>query len=103
MDYLLPQLYWSIGRGDFAAFPKVLKEWKSVMKGLPLYIGIAAYKHDPLFWSRRVDSGFRNVEEFGRQIEMVRTCPFASGHVWFRAQDLLEREDLHDYIIEEIY
>ena len=103
VDYLLPQLYWSIGRGDFAAFPKVLKEWKSVMKGLPLYIGIAAYKHDPLFWSRRVDSGFRNVEEFGRQIEMVRTCPFASGHVWFRAQDLLEREDLHDYIIEEIY
>ena len=103
VDYLLPQLYWSIGRGDFAAFPKVLKEWKGVMKGLPLYIGIAAYKHDPLFWNRRVDSGFRNVEEFGRQIEMVRSCPYAAGHVWFRAQDLLEREDLHDYIMEEIY
>ena len=103
VDYILPQLYWSIGRGDFAAFPKVLKEWESVMKGLPLYIGLAAYKHDPMFWRRRVDSGFRNVEEFGRQIEMVRSCGYAGGHVWFRAQDLLEREDLHNHIIEEIY
>ena len=103
VDYILPQLYWSIGRGDFAAFPKVLKEWESVMKGLPLYIGLAAYKHDPMFWRRQVDSGFRNVEEFGRQIEMVRSCGYAGGHVWFRAQDLLEREDLHNYIIEEIY
>lgn len=103
VDYILPQLYWSIGRGDFAAFPKVLKEWESVMQGLPLYIGLAAYKHDPMFWRRRVDSGFRHVEEFGRQIEMVRSCGYASGHVWFRAQDLLEREDLHNYITEEIY
>jgi len=103
VDYILPQLYWSIGRGDFAAFPKVLKEWESVMKGLPLYIGLAAYKHDPMFWRRRVDSGFRNVEEFGRQIEMVRSCGYAGGHVWFRAQDLLEREDLKEYILENIY
>ena len=103
VDYILPQLYWSIGRGDFAAFPKVLKEWESVMKGLPLYIGLAAYKHDPMFWRRRVDSGFRNVEEFGRQIEMVRSCGYAGGHVWFRAQDLLEREDLKEYILDNIY
>lgn len=103
VDYILPQLYWSIGRGDFAAFPKVLKEWESVMKGLPLYIGLAAYKHDPMFWRRRVDSGFRHVEEFSRQIDLVRNCGYASGHVWFRAQDLLEREDLHNYITEEIY
>ena len=103
VDYILPQLYWSIGRGDFAAFPKVLKEWKSVMNGLPLYIGLAAYKHDPMFWQRRVDSGFRHVEEFGRQVELVRRCGYADGHVWFRAQDLLEREDLKEYILDNIY
>lgn len=103
VDYILPQLYWSIGRGDFAAFPKVLKEWESVMQGLPLYIGLAAYKHDPMFWRRRVDSGFRHVEEFGRQIDLVRNCGYASGHVWFRAQDLLEREDLKEYILDNIY
>ena len=103
VDYILPQLYWSIGRGDFAAFPKVLKEWESVMQGLPLYIGLAAYKHDPMFWRRRVDSGFRHVEEFGRQIDLVRNCGYASGHVWFRAQDLLEREDLKEYILDSIY
>ena len=73
------------------------------MQGLPLYIGLAAYKHDPMFWRRRVDSGFRNVEEFGRQIEMVRSCGYAGGHVWFRAQDLLEREDLKEYILDNIY
>ena len=103
VDYILPQLYWSIGRGDFAAFPKVLKEWKSVMHGVPLYIGLAAYKHDPMFWSRRVDSGFRHVEEFGRQIDLVRRCGYAGGHVWFRAKDLLEREDLKEYILDNIY
>lgn len=103
VDYILPQLYWSIGRGDFAAFPKVLKEWKNVMHGVPLYIGLAAYKHDELFWRRRADSGFRHVEEFGRQIDLVRRCGYAGGHVWFRAQDLLEREDLKEYILNNIY
>ena len=103
VDYILPQLYWSIGRGDFAAFPKVLKEWKNVMHGVPLYIGLAAYKHDELFWRRRADSGFRHVEEFGRQIDLVRRCGYAGGHVWFRAQDLLEREDLKEYILDNIY
>ena len=103
VDYLLPQLYWSIGRGDFAAFPRVLKEWQGVMNGLPLYIGIAAYKHDPIFSRRRVDSAFAEVEEFGRQINLVRDCWYASGHVWFRTRDILEREDLRDYIILDIY
>ena len=103
VDYLLPQLYWSIGRGDFAAFPRVLKEWQNVMNGVPLYIGLAAYKHDPMFYRRRVDRGFEDVEEFGRQVDMVRDCWYASGHVWFRARDILEREDLRDYIILNIY
>lgn len=103
VDYLLPQIYWSIGRGDFAAFPKVLKEWQGVMNGIPLYIGIAAYKHDRIFCRRKVDSGFADVEEYGRQVEMVRNCWYASGHVWFRARDILEREDLRDYILLNLY
>jgi uncharacterized lipoprotein YddW (UPF0748 family) len=103
VDYLLPQLYWSIGRGDYAAFPRVLKEWQGVMNGVPLYIGLAAYKHDPMFSNRRIESGFADVEEFGRQVELVRDCWYASGHVWFRTRDILEREDLRDYIILNIY
>ena len=103
VDYLLPQLYWSIGRGDFAAFGTVLKEWKDVAAGVPLYIGLAAYKHDRSFYRYKKDSGFRNVEEFGRQVDMVRKCGYASGHVWFRTRDILERKDLRDYMVSEIY
>lgn len=103
VDYLLPQLYWSIGRGDFAAFGKVLQEWKGLAADVPLYIGLAAYKHDRSFWRAKKESGFRDVEEFGRQVEMVRRCGFASGHVWFRTRDILDRKDLRDYIVSEIY
>ncbi|HOE93858.1 MAG TPA: family 10 glycosylhydrolase, partial [Candidatus Cryptobacteroides sp.] len=32
LDYLVSQLYWSMDRGDAAAFPKALEEWKSLQR-----------------------------------------------------------------------
>lgn len=102
VDYLIPQLYWSIGRGDAAAFPKALEEWKGLSGKTKLYIGIAAYKHDPLFYRRRKDSAFRDAAEYSRQINLLRKTPYVDGHVWFRTRDILEREDLRREI-EALY
>jgi hypothetical protein len=90
-------------RGDAAAFPKALEEWKELAEEIPLYIGIAAYKHDPIFYKRKKDSGFKNVAEFKRQIDLLRTTQYTDGHVWFRARDILEREELRNYIVSQIY
>lgn len=103
LDYLVPQLYWSMDRGDAAAFPKALEEWKELAEEIPLYIGIAAYKHNPIFYRRKKDSGFKNVAEFKRQIDLLRSTTYTNGHVWFRARDILEREELRNYIVSQIY
>jgi uncharacterized lipoprotein YddW (UPF0748 family) len=103
IDYLAPQLYWSMDRGDAAAFPEALKEWKDIGEQIPLYIGIAAYKHDPTFYKRKKDSGFKNAMEFKRQVELLRATQYTNGHVWFRARDILEREELRNCIITQIY
>lgn len=103
IDYIIPQLYWSMDRGDAAAFPRALLEWKDLADSVSLYIGLAAYKHDPLYYRRKVEAGFKDVHEFSRQIELLRSTPYVSGHVWFRTDDLLQKEDLRELIVSEIY
>ena len=45
MDYLVPQVYWSLGdRKENPDFSKVVKEWSSNCFGKPVYIGVGAYK-----------------------------------------------------------
>ena len=95
VDYLLPQLYWSTGRNDAAAFPKVLPEWEALAsERLIIYVGLAAYKHDPVFYRRKQDAGFRDTAEYRTQVELLRNRKKIHGHVWFRTRDILEREDL---------
>lgn len=37
VDYLVPQIYWTIERGDFAAFDTVLKHWDGLVGKVPVF------------------------------------------------------------------
>ena len=100
VDYLIPQIYWCMDRGDYAAFPNVLPQWKGF--GVPVYVGIAAYKHDSAFYRNRKDSGYRSMGEFKREIDLCRKSKHTNGHVWFRARYILE-DGFRKYVETEIY
>lgn len=101
VDYLVPQIYWAIDRPDKAAFDVVLDSWKDIARGVPVYAGIAAYKHDDAY-NKGLDVPFSSLGEFSRQLELCRNASWVKGHVWFRTKYILE-DDFKAYILSELY
>lgn len=101
VDYLAPQIYWAIGRGDAAAFETVLDSWRFVAKGVPVYVGIAAYKHNDAYY-RGKDLPYMSMSEFKRELEMCRETWYVKGHIWFRTKNILE-DEFKAYILSELY
>jgi len=101
VDYFAPQIYWSTGRDDEAEFGKVLSSWKDISKGIPTYIGIAAYKHGEEYY-RGKDVPYMNLSEFKKEIDMCRSTEYVQGHIWFRARHIAA-EELKAYILSELY
>jgi uncharacterized lipoprotein YddW (UPF0748 family) len=85
IDYVVPQLYWSM---DFkpAAFRPLLQWWASNSFGRQVYAGHAAYKVMNNF-----DKAWQDPEELGRQLDWVREHRGqVQGSAFFRAKFLLE-------------
>ena len=101
VDYLAPQIYWATGRTDEAEFGKVLDSWKYISRGIPVYVGIAAYKHDDAYY-RGQDMPYMHLSEFGKEIDLCRAAKYVDGHIWFRAEHVA-REEIKAYILSEIY
>lgn len=89
IDYLAPQIYWTIERADFAAFDTVLESWKPIVKDVPMFIGLAAYKHEA---ATGKDSHFADLSEFSRQLSLCRASKEVLGHIWFRPQFMLKSD-----------
>ena len=102
VDYLIPQIYWTLGRDDAAAFETVLKQWDGLAGEVPVYVGIAAYKMHESYYSLPKNEDFQYVDEFVRQVDVCRKAPGCQGHVWFRAESIL-RPGLYDSIKNTIY
>jgi uncharacterized lipoprotein YddW (UPF0748 family) len=86
VDYLLPQLYWSM---EFApAGHRVLTEWwaKHTPPGIDLFTGHAAYKVN----DNAADSTWNDLAEIPRQIALARQTPQVKGSVYFSAKSILE-------------
>jgi len=101
VDYLIPQIYWTIERGDVAAFDRVTAEWKSVVEpyGIPMFTGLAAYRWGE---TKGIDAAFASLSEFTRQVDICRSTPYVKGHVWFRTEHLL-RKGFREYVMDNIY
>lgn len=80
IDYLIPQIYWQHGH-PVADFPTVLASWEEIMCGVPMYVGLAAY--------RLGQKGFDTTDEFKAQIEDCRNASWVNGHAWFSTKCIL--------------
>lgn len=102
VDYLVPQIYWTIERGDFAAFDTVLKHWDGLVGKVPVFAGIAAYKMEPSYYTQAKNEEFQYVDEFIQQIKVCRGSSWCKGHVWFRTESIM-KEELFACIRDNIY
>ncbi|MFP7343834.1 glycoside hydrolase family 10 protein [Bacillus safensis] len=100
IDYVTPQIYWSIGF-QAAAYDVLTKWWSNEVKGEPvhLYIGQAAYKIN-----QNSDSAWSDPEEYFRQIELNRQSQLVQGSMHFSLKDLNRNPlNVKDRLIEESY
>ena len=93
IDYVLPQLYWEIGK-KVADYEVLAHWWANEVRGTKckLYIGMAPYR---LVESQKskVESSKSNPwstgNEISRQMELNRTIPEISGECFYSARPLL--------------
>ncbi len=91
VDYLAPQIYWEFGHAT-ADFAKQASFWNANSFGVPMIIGIAAYKFkDPAY------PAYGTVAEIDRQIEEVRRNTNLYGCFYFRMK-FLENTELYNFL-----
>ncbi|SFF00899.1 Uncharacterized lipoprotein YddW, UPF0748 family [Paenibacillus algorifonticola] len=84
IDYIAPQLYWSIGFKP-AAYEKLVDWWAKETRGtsVKLYIGHGAYK----LGSNTTD--WKSSDAIIRQLQLNRKYPEVRGSIFFSAKTLL--------------
>ena len=88
VDYLVPQLYWSM---DFpAASHRILADWwsQNVPATTNLYFGHAAYKVRD-----NADAAWDDLQEIPRQIAYARQLPAVGGSVFFSARSIFNNRN----------
>jgi uncharacterized lipoprotein YddW (UPF0748 family) len=94
VDYLAPQIYWEFGHTT-ADFGKQAQYWNANSFGVPIVVGIAAYKFKDSNYP-----AFGNVNELDRQIEEVRYNSNLYGCFYFRMK-FLENATLYNFLKEK--
>lgn len=80
IDYVVPQLYWEIGK-KIADYEVLVKWWSENTFGKNLYIGLYASG-----LSVNKTSAWRNGNELARQLKMNQDYPKVEGAVYFSAK-----------------
>lgn len=80
IDYVAPQLYFSIGYAP-AAFDRLLDWWRANSFGRRLYIGHALYKIND-----NPDANWRDPDQIPAQLRLARRYPEVKGSVWYSAK-----------------
>jgi uncharacterized lipoprotein YddW (UPF0748 family) len=84
VDYLMPQVYWSIGFA-VADYGKLIPWWNNNIFGRHLYIGQAAYR---VGTSSSTDANFLRPIEIPNQIRFHRTFANVRGSVFYNTTSL---------------
>jgi uncharacterized lipoprotein YddW (UPF0748 family) len=99
IDYVAPQIYWSIGYPP-ADFEILIDWWSKHTYGKQLYIGHAAYKIN----NAPNDDNWQDPEEISRQIAMVRANPNVNGSIFYSTKPLLRNAlGVQDSLITSLY
>ena len=86
IDYVLPQLYWEIGK-KVADYETLAHWWGDEVKGTKckLYIGMAPYRLE----GAKSNTAWGIGNEIGRQMRLNRTIPEISGECFYSTCPLL--------------
>ena len=86
IDYVLPQLYWEIGK-KVADYEILAHWWANEVRGTncKLYIGMAPYRLE----NASPKTPWGNGNEIGRQMRLNRTIPEISGECFYSTRPLL--------------
>jgi uncharacterized lipoprotein YddW (UPF0748 family) len=99
IDYVAPQIYWSVGFPP-ADYEKLVDWWGKHTYGRHLYIGHAAYK----IGNSTIDPNWNSPEEIKRQIAVDRANPNVQGSIFFSARPLLRNPlGVQDTLINVLY
>ena len=86
IDYVLPQLYWEIGK-KAADYEVLAHWWANEVRGTKckLYIGMAPYRLE----NASAKTSWGKGNEIGRQMKLNRTIPEISGECFYSTRPLL--------------
>jgi len=99
IDYVVPQLYWEIGK-KVADYEILAKWWSENAYGKNLYVGLYASQ----LGSPEANSAWRNGNELVRQLHMNNRFPQIEGVVYFSAKTFLKnKQGLNDSLQNNFY
>ncbi len=99
IDYVAPQLYWSIGFVP-ADYEKLVDWWGKNTYGKQLYIGHAAYKIN----NAPNDINWTRPDEIKRQINLNRSNPNVNGSIFFSTRPLIRNPlGVQDSLINDLF
>lgn len=86
IDYVLPQLYWEIGK-KVADYEVLAHWWANEVRGTNcrLYIGMAPYRLE----GAKKNTPWGQGNEIGRQMKLNRTIPEITGECFYSTRPLL--------------
>ena len=95
VDYICPQLYWSIGY-EIADFDVLVDWWQDIVStsDVALYIGIGAYR------AAEAEPGdvWYGTAELERQLDMLDNSIDIQGEVFFSYASLMEAQGCSDFL-----
>ena len=98
IDYVVPQLYWEIGK-KVADYEVLSHWWAEYTYGKNLYVG-----HSLSSLGKSKVEAWMRPNEICRQLRMNKTIPQIQGSVFFPAHDLIEgRLGLCDSLLNDYY
>jgi len=99
IDYVVPQLYWEIGK-KVADYEVLLKWWSENSYGKNLYIGLYASQ----LGSSKAPEAWRKGNELIRQLNMNKQYPQVDGAAFFSAKEFLKnKQGLTDSLRRGLY
>ncbi len=98
IDYLTPQVYWSMDL-HVAPHSKIVDWWSKNTSNANLYIGNGAYKI-----RNNSDQAWENKKELPNQLKLARNTKPIKGNVFFSAKSLMNNNpDVVEYIKKKYY
>ncbi len=98
IDYLAPQLYWSLNHPK-ASHRKLVYWWNKNNNNTTIYIGNGAYKV-----RNNSDKAWNKKKQLSKQVKLARKADNISGNIFFSAKSLLNKHnDITEHFSKNIY